>query len=255
MATGGDSGSSSGVTADQLKELMASMRQGIRDEISSMKHELATEREAADEKLVKRLKLEKAPVFKKKGNERQYRHNEEVRLKVSDAASALSETPPAVEKAKTLLEEGEKLIVDRQKLIRIADRSENGWATVDEYVEDELADNSDDEKRLNRADARASKKLKAQKNGKGTRKPNPYAYRKNFNNSHNWSFGPAAGQSMPPSMYPMVPTQPGAMYPAGTGVGMAALGPCFECGMPGHYRKYCPNLKGLSGKGTGAMNK
>ena len=255
MATGGDSGSSSGVTADQLKELMASMRQGIRDEISSMKRELATEREAADEKLVKRLKLEKAPVFKKKGNERQYRHNEEVRLKVSDAASALSETPPAVEKAKTLLEEGEKLIVDRQKLIRIADRSENGWATVDEYVEDELADNSDDEKRLNRADARASKKLKAQKNGKGTRKPNPYAYRKNFNNSRNWSFGPAAGQSMPPSMYPMVPTQPGAKYPAGTGVGMAALGPCFECGMPGHYRKYCPNLKGLSGKGTGAMNK
>ena len=74
MATGGDSGSSSGVTADQLKELMASMRQGIRDEISSMKRELATEREAADEKLVKCLKLEKAPVFKKKGNERQYRH-------------------------------------------------------------------------------------------------------------------------------------------------------------------------------------
>ena len=77
MATGGDSGSTSGVTADQLKELMASMRQGIRDEMSSMKHELATEREAADEKLVKRLKLEKALVFKKE-NERQYRRNEEV---------------------------------------------------------------------------------------------------------------------------------------------------------------------------------
>ena len=70
MATGGDSGSSSGVTVDQLKELMASIRQGIRDEISSMKHKLATEREAANEKLVKRLKLEKAPIFKK-GNERQ----------------------------------------------------------------------------------------------------------------------------------------------------------------------------------------
>ena len=232
------------------------MRQGIRDEISCMKRKLAMEREAADEKLVKRLKLEKAQLFKKKGNERQYRHNEEVRLKVSDAASALSKTPPAVEKAKTLPEEGEKLIVDRQKLIRIADRSENGWATVDEYVEDELPDNSDDEKRLTRADARASKKLKAQKNGKGMRKPNPYAYRKNFNNSRNWSFGPAAGQSMPPSMYPMIPAQPGAKYPAGTEIGMAALGPCFECGMPGNYRKYCPNLKGLSGvKGTGAVNK
>ncbi len=253
MATGGDSGSTSGVTADQLKELMASMRQGIRDEMVSMKRELATEREAADEKLVKRLKLEKGPVFKKKGNERQYRHNEEVRLKVADAASALSETPPAVEKAKTLLEEGEKCIVDRQKLIRIADRSENGWATVDEYVEDELADNSDDEKRLSRADARASKKLKAQKSGKGMKKSNPY--KTDFNNTRNWSFGPVAGQGMPTSMYPMVPTQPGAKYPAGTGVGMATIGPCFECGMMGHYRKFCPNVKVLSGKGTGAMNK
>ena len=41
------------------------------------------------------------------------------------------------------------------------DRSNNGWATVEEYVEDELADNSDDEKRLSRADARAGKKLKS----------------------------------------------------------------------------------------------
>ena len=66
MATGGEP---SGVTAAQLKELMTSMQQSIRDEMASMKRELSTEREAADEKLVKRLKLEKAPVFKKKGNE------------------------------------------------------------------------------------------------------------------------------------------------------------------------------------------
>ena len=169
MATGGEP---SGVTAAQLKELMTSMQQSILDEMASMKRELSTEREAANEKLVKRLKLEKAPVFKQKGNERQYRHNEEVWLKVTDAATALCETPRAVEKTKTLLEEGEKLILDRQKHIRIADRSENGWATLDKYVEDELADGSDDEKRLSRADARAGKKLKAQKSGRGMRKPN-----------------------------------------------------------------------------------
>ena len=46
------------------------------------------------------------------------------------------------------LEEGEELITNRQKLIKVADRSEFGWATVEEYVADELADNSDDEKRL-----------------------------------------------------------------------------------------------------------
>ena len=183
-----------------------------------------------------------------------------MRLKVTDAATALCKTPPAVEKAKTLLEEGEKLILDRQKHIRIADRSEYGWATVDEYVENELADGSDDEKRLSRADARAGKKLKAQKSGRGMRKPNTYGYAYRRNNSfttHNLSLGPSQGaQFVPPSMYhPMVPAQHSAIkYPARTGVSMANTGPCFECGMVGHFRKYCPRV--LSGKGTGAlMNK
>ena len=46
-------------------------------------------------------------------------------------------------------------------MIRIADRSEFGWATVEEYEEDELADNSDDEKRLYRAELRAGRRIKA----------------------------------------------------------------------------------------------
>ena len=74
--------------------------------------------------------------------------------------------------------------MERQKHIKIADRSDNGWATVEEYVEDELADNSDDEKRLSRADARASKKLKsaAQKNTRFFKKPGP-SYRKSYASS------------------------------------------------------------------------
>ena len=56
------------------------------------------------------------------------------------AAASLTETPPAVEKAKTQLEEGLKLVCERQKLIGMADRLEHGWATVEEYLEDELAD-------------------------------------------------------------------------------------------------------------------
>ena len=45
-----------------------------------------------------------------------------------------------MERAKEALKEGERLLVARQKAIRIADRSEFGWATVDEYEEDELAE-------------------------------------------------------------------------------------------------------------------
>ena len=43
----------------------------------------------------------------------------------------------------------------------MADRSEHGWATVEEYLEDELAENSDDEKRMQKAEYRAGRKLKA----------------------------------------------------------------------------------------------
>jgi hypothetical protein len=68
---------------------------------------------------------------------------------------------PRVDKVKTLLEEGMKLIRERQKLIRMADRSEHGWVTIDEYLEDELADDSDDEKRMQKAEFRAGRKLKA----------------------------------------------------------------------------------------------
>ena len=50
-----------GISATQLEALMASMHQGIKDEMVSLKRELSAEREASDEKLVKKLKLEKVP--------------------------------------------------------------------------------------------------------------------------------------------------------------------------------------------------
>jgi hypothetical protein len=111
-----------------------------------MKRDLTQEREQADERLVKRMKMEKAPTFKHKSHEVQYTFNKEIKAKFDSVKAALHETPPAVEKAKFAIDEDEKLITDRQKLIRIADRSEHGWATVEEYDNDELADNSDDER-------------------------------------------------------------------------------------------------------------
>ena len=50
-----------------------------------------------------------------------------------------------------MIVEGKELIRKRQKLIRIADKSADGWRVVDEYVSDELASGSEDEKRLERA--------------------------------------------------------------------------------------------------------
>ena len=116
--------------------------------------------------MAKKLRVDAQPVFRKKGNEKQFKFNCRVEDRVKEAQSALEKTPPAVDKATTALKEGEKLIAERQKLIRIADRSDHGWATVEEYMEDELADNSDDEKRLFKAEQRAARKIKGNSNTK-----------------------------------------------------------------------------------------
>ena len=43
------------------------------------------------------------------------------------------------------------LIQSRQKLIKLADKSEGGWLVVEEYEHEELAEDSDDEKRKKKA--------------------------------------------------------------------------------------------------------
>ena len=48
-------------------------------------------------------------------------------------------------------------------MIRIADKSEGGWKTVDEYLSDEVAIDSEDEKRIRVAENRAVKKIKTSK--------------------------------------------------------------------------------------------
>ena len=56
------------------------------------------------------------------------------------------------------LKEGEKKLSHRNKLILIADSSEEGWEVVNEYQRRDLADDSDDDKRIRQAEVRTSQK-------------------------------------------------------------------------------------------------
>ena len=49
-----------------------------------------------------------------------------------------------IPKAKEEPNKGISLIYTRQKIIKLANKSEFGWATVQEYVSDELADDEAD---------------------------------------------------------------------------------------------------------------
>jgi stalled ribosome rescue protein Dom34 len=55
----------------------------------------------------------------------------------------------------------------RQKLIRMADRSELGWRVVQHYLADPIADNAEDEKRIKKATKSAEAELKALQDKKG----------------------------------------------------------------------------------------
>ena len=60
----------------------------------------------------------------------------------------------------TLVEDAEQFIRKGQKLIKIADRSKDGWLVVQEYESDDLISNSEDEKRLKKAKNAAEKQRK-----------------------------------------------------------------------------------------------
>ena len=65
------------------------------------------------------------------------------------------------------------------KLIKITDKSQYSWTTVQEYLSDELASDSDDEKRLFHSEKRTEKKVKEAKKKRSHRpyhKYQPYLY-------------------------------------------------------------------------------
>ena len=51
-----------------------------------------------------------------------------------------------IERCQENLAEGKKIILKQQKLLRIADRDEDGWEIVKCYLSDDLAPDSEDEK-------------------------------------------------------------------------------------------------------------
>ena len=84
--------------------------------------------------------------------------------KVEEVDSIIKKLPvtesnkAGLESTKELLQRGMALIIRRQKHIKMADHSDNCWAVVQEYKADELADNSDDEKKIVKAERAAEKK-------------------------------------------------------------------------------------------------
>ena len=209
--------------------------------MSSMKWELADEAEA---RVAKKLKeTDKQPALKKKGHQKQFQFNEDVRMRLTEASAVIHQMPAAVERAKTAIQESMDLLNKRQKLIKIADRSDHGWTTVEEYMEDKLAEDSDDEKCLIRLEARAGRKAKAAQAAK-LKKRRSMASRKPQSSSMPASIASLNSQQLAqPQAWPQPVTGQNAYSTAAP----QSLGLCFLCSKLGHFRKSCPLLQNSSG--------
>lgn len=153
------------------------------------------------------------PTFKRKSNEEQYKYNTKVSIALEETEQLLD--MDKIEDSSRKIAEVKALIAHRQKIIRLADSSELGWRLVNEYETNPLASDSDDEKRMYKAEARANRKLKAEK-AKKTRGARSWPYRKPAAAPGN----PAHAQAAPVAAQ-QHPRRPGL---------------CFACGKPGHWR-------------------
>ena len=130
--------------------------------VDSRLHELATASATNIESSkslseTKKLRREaEASKLKKKGNLKQFLFNAEILNEVRSITEVLhtQDTASANKAAKRTI----RLIERRQKLIKLADKSEAGWLAVDEYESDELADDSADERRIRKAQDKAVRK-------------------------------------------------------------------------------------------------
>ena len=101
-------------------------------------------------------------MFKKKGHQEQHEFNERVCECLEEVGEEITKRPlnqSALDKAKQAVDEGLRLIGERQKLIKIANRSEFGWGIMAEYQADELASGSDDERKLKKAERATERKV------------------------------------------------------------------------------------------------
>ena len=95
----------------------------------------------------------KAADIKYKGNRKQF----EVNARLDNMLTQIDESTGSPADIHKLVAEAKLIIKKRQKLIKIADKNRDGWLVVQKYETDDLASDSEDEKKIHKAKAAKAK--------------------------------------------------------------------------------------------------
>lgn len=178
--------------------------------LAVMQRNISENQKAIAEKLEARMEqvISEGYKLKKRGNEEQHKHNVKIFVKMQETSENLTENK--VQRTQRNIAEGLDIIKHRQKLIKLADSSEAGWRAVNEYTKNPIASDSEDEKKISKAQTRAERKVKEAKVKK----------RKDFQDSARPYQKPSWSQTSAENT-------------------TWKSGHCYRCNKRGHWRKDC----------------
>ena len=121
------------------------------------KEYLSSQLEAKDKHLEQKSKTTKeTSELNFKGNRKQFELNSNL-SRIFSLIEQNIDNPSEIQK---LVQDGHQLIKKRQKFIRLANRSKDGWRVVQEHESDDLASDSEDEKRIRKAEKKTKENKK-----------------------------------------------------------------------------------------------
>lgn len=229
---------SDNITLRDILEQVKSQKSELKEYLDKRLSEVGNE--SADVALseVKQLKENREITWNREGNKIQFQFNNGI---IDDLAQALWAIQyKKLDYCTELINQALDKLKQRNKLIKIADSSEGGWDTVKEYISNPLASDSEDEKKISRAEGRAVRKIK----DKQKKRKNAYEAKQRRSVGSNSTFTPSSSTMQVDHIAPgnsRANTGSNQLFRPQNRIG--GMGACFFCGDFRHYRKDCPQLR------------